>query len=347
MFTKPTLFVVGAGGSRELNLPIGDELKGQIASKVNLTFRDAYTRSSGEGKIYAAIENYLQNSGLRDGNPYWQAGRSIASAMPQAISIDNYLHAHYDDEKIVLMGKLGIAASILEAERASLIFADDRQNERHDFARSANTWHNVFCKMLTENVQKRDLERVFRNIAFITFNYDRCIEHYLAIWLQNYMLISAEEAQQLVNGVTIVHPYGQIGQLPWQTKRIIPVRYGAEVEAQNLMDIASNIRTFTEQVEDEMIPMQMKRLMRDAEQLVYLGFSFGSMNMDLLKLEETGLLKKVIGTAFGISAPNLHVIKQRISEDLRVDNTTRLVSQDLENSHCYTLLSDYYRVLTG
>src|SRR6185312_14412777 len=114
----------------------------------------------------------------------WHAGRAIKVAMPQAISIDNFLHTHSDNEQIVLMGKLGIAVSILNAERYSTIYGDP-QRETLTFEGLKESWHTTFFKMLTENFQKGDLANLTENVSFITFNYDRCIEHYFAKAIEN------------------------------------------------------------------------------------------------------------------------------------------------------------------
>lgn len=345
MFSKKTVFIVGAGGSKELGLPIGDELKFAIANKSNIAFRDGYSMSSGDRIIHNAIKNYMLQRQERDSNPYWSAGRTIAAAMPQALSIDNFLHTHYDNERIVLMGKLAIAACILDAERGSHIYLDRRTTNRHDFAKSANTWHNTFCKMLTEGVQRKDLHGLFQNVAFITFNYDRCIEHYLALWLEGYMGIPSEEAQDLVRSVTIIHPYGQVGQLPWQNRGIIPVDFGVEATEHNLMEIASHIHTFTEQVADATVQEQAQNIISNAQQVVYLGFSFGRMNMEFLKVNKGHALKAVYGTVMGVSDPNIRMINFEIRENMKTEGQTMVSAPELAKCTSHRLLEDYYRVL--
>lgn len=338
--------MVGAGGSKELGLPIGDELKGKIATKLNIGFQGGYDLSSGDVNIYHAVKRYMQGINEHDGNPYWTAGRSIAAAMPQALSIDNYLHTHYSDERIVRMGKLGIAASILEAERKSILFTNEHSSTKHDFKRSSDCWHNIFCKMLTEGIRRESLDRVFDNVAFITFNYDRCIEHYISIWLQNYFRIADTDAQRLVRSMTIIHPYGQIGQLPWQGKKMISVPYGADPGASPLIEIAENIRTFTEQVEDDTVPDAMKELIAEAEQVVYLGFSFGAMNMQLMKIDHCNRSKNAYGTSMGLSAPNLQVILRRLEEDMHTADGYFLNNHHFESCKSGELLANYFRVLT-
>ncbi|MDK4731562.1 hypothetical protein [Rhizobium sp. CNPSo 3490] len=169
MFERRTVFIVGAGASREINFPMGAELTGIIANKVSLAFSNGWEPKSGDNRIQGAIRHHLNQKGERDGNPYFLAGRDIASGMAQAISIDNYLHAHAEDEISTWVDKLGIAASILEAEQQSKL-APHRDRETIDLSAVSNSWYTPFFQMLTEGIQRTDLENIFDNVAFITFN---------------------------------------------------------------------------------------------------------------------------------------------------------------------------------
>ena len=133
MFKKKTVFVVGAGASKELGLPVGDELKKHISKAIDISYRDGFNLSRGDPYIAEAIKAKVRQDGQRDANPYYAAGRQIASGMPQAISIDNYLHTHQNNEPIRLMGKIGVLKSILDAERASAIFCQEKRYQRIEF----------------------------------------------------------------------------------------------------------------------------------------------------------------------------------------------------------------------
>lgn len=343
MFKKRTVFVVGAGASKEVGLPTGDQLKLQIGAKLDLRFENGYDLTVGDRKVLDAIRLIVQDLQQRDVNPHCQAGRTIASAMHQALSIDNFLHAHADNDLIVQVGKLGIAATILEAEKASAIY--QRDDGRINFGAHPNIWHNTFCKMLTEQVQRNDLSHLFANVAFITFNYDRCIEHYVAGWLANYFQLRMEEAQELTNQLTVIHPYGQIGKLPWQNRNLSSVPYGSGVEPRYLPKIASHIRTFTEQVEDETEIEKMTDLLSEAQQVVYLGFSYGAMNLALMKLKKHGPQKSVVGTAYGLSPPNLKAIHREIFDGMKVAGDPLLIEHAFENLTCNDLLNNYFRAI--
>src|SRR5690606_29194855 len=120
----------------------------------------------GDNDIYWAVKGILEQRGERDPNPLFHAGQAISRGMSQAISIDNFLHTHGHDENIVLMGKLGIAAAILEAERKSKIYSrHEGGRDQIDFSDIPHTWHSVFVKMLLEQSVRRDISNIFDNVS--------------------------------------------------------------------------------------------------------------------------------------------------------------------------------------
>jgi len=338
MFKKKTVFIVGAGASKEFGLPVGAELKNAIAYKVNIAFQNGYDQSSGDKKIVEAIRLMLDERGQRDINPLCQAGRIIASAMPQAISIDNFLHTHAEDYDLVFMGKIGIAASILEAERKSNIRADDNGI---NFAAHPDVWLNTFCKMLAEGVQLSALQSIFDNVAFVTFNYDRCIEHYISHWLANYFQISQDHAQNLTKTLKVFHPYGQVGRLPWQGGGNT-VKYGAELFVSTLPSIANQIRTFTERVEDDTMLDDMRAYISNAEQVVYLGFSYGQMNMELLTIADCSVYKTIFGTVLGMSHPNVNAAQTRVEQSFTAKGNQWAGAREFASAGANQLLNDYW-----
>ncbi|MCG8433278.1 MAG: hypothetical protein MJA83_04530, partial [Gammaproteobacteria bacterium] len=159
MFQSKTLFVVGAGASKEVGLPTGKELKETIASKVDFHFDYRGHPERGDTAIWRALVLHAEQIQRehRPGEPSAQqeldncvnAGRHIANAMPQALSIDNYIDMH-QDSKIEVCGKLAIVRSILEAEaRSKLHFDTGRAGSGPDFRVLENTWYNSFMQILT------------------------------------------------------------------------------------------------------------------------------------------------------------------------------------------------------
>jgi hypothetical protein len=349
MFKTKTVFVVGAGGSYELGLPLGDELKVRIAKKVNIEFDDISRLISGDNDIYEALKIHC-NQEKSDFSEYRGCGVNMASALPIALSIDNYLDTHSSNEKSVLIGKIAIIQSILEAEQKSGIYTNPRDNRSFSISSVVNCWHNTFCQILTELSDKNDLEKIFENVAFITFNYDRCIEHYIALWLANYYHISEQEAQLLVNKMMIIHPYGKIGALPWEMvsagQKTVP--FGHKLNAKELLEAYNNIRTFTEKTSNEVEIEQIQKLLNEAQRIVYLGFSFGEMNMELMALKERNPIpKQIIATCVDMPEPNKFAKKALIDKSFLVNQVPGQQYIPLEAARCHDIMKNYYSVLSS
>ena len=119
---KKTVFVVGAGASKEAKLPTGHELKEDISRLLDMRF-DWNDQKSGDYVIAEALRRHVkQPDGSGDINPYLHEAWHIRDALLQAISIDNFIDAHRKNEKIALCGKLAIVKSILHAESRSLLY---------------------------------------------------------------------------------------------------------------------------------------------------------------------------------------------------------------------------------
>jgi len=321
MFERQTLIVVGAGASSEVGLPVGAELKRRIADLLDIRFEDGYRQDAGDRTICDAFRVVVERSVLptRDINPYLHVCWRIRNAMPQALSIDNFIDVNQGDEKLELSGKLGIAKAILEAERNSRLFIDPRgRDPRIEFHALENTWFASFLQLLTENCRLDDLERRLSTIAAIVFNYDRCLEQFLFHALQNYYSIDAAHTTALLSKLTIYHPYGQIGALPWQNVRQ-NMPYGAEPSAVQLLDVAQQIRTFTEGTDpaSSHIGAIRSRLV-DSQIIMFLGFAFHPLNLDLLSPQGAQHPEpdqvRYFATAKGISDPDCRMIARELAQ---------------------------------
>jgi hypothetical protein len=162
-----------------------------------------------------------------------------------------------------------------------------------------------------------ELDERFSAISLIVFNYDRCIEHYLFYALRNYYRISEQRAVELIGRICIFHPYGSVGDLPWQnsTER---VAYGAEPTAEQLLTLKDRIKTFTEGTgPDSPDLVRIRAALGIAPRVVFLGFAYNQLNLALLAPGMTnseGGSRRIIGTAFGISEADCSEIKLELSK---------------------------------
>ena len=343
-----TVFIIGAGASKEVNLPIGSELKKLIATALDIRYAHFNSRISGDGVIAEALvlAAAAQNPPLRDINPYLHAGWRIRDAMPQAISIDHFLNDHSTNKQIEVCGKLAITSAILTAERESSLFIS--RTQRHpqlDFGRIANTWFIGFFQLLSENCRSGELELRLASVALIIFNYDRCVEHFLYYAFQNYYSLSPEKAASLLGHLKIYHPYGTVGPLPWQGSEK-QVEFGADLYAKNLFACSGLLKTFTEGTDESSSDIiSIRASMSTSQKLVFLGFAFHRLNLNLLLPANTPRPNKrpVFATAHGLSASDVDLIVHELTvRDLNV----KTAIQVRNDKTCNQLFHEFRRSMS-
>lgn len=349
--SKSLVLIVGAGASNEVGLPVGSELRKQIAAALDIRYENGITRISGDKLIDSAFRVLAQKdaSRLTDINSYLASSWRIRDAMPQAISIDNFINSHRNNTLIEFCGKLAIANCILASERRSSLFVDYLQlpEWRINFANVESTWFNSFFQLLTEDCQKEDVATRLSKIAVICFNYDRCIEHYLYGSLQNFYGMSPDEAKDVMQNLDIYHPYGTIGSLPWQ-KNSPSIKYGESVSAEVLIKVAEGIRTFTEGVDPESSDiLKIREILNEAERLAFIGFAFHKLNVELLFPGlETGEKRKnrpTYATAHGISNADMDEIRAQLNNAGAVYIDKFYLRNDLK---CDQLFREFWRGLS-
>jgi hypothetical protein len=349
MFNQPTLFVLGAGASQEVGLPIGANLTGEIARRVDFYFDET---GLGLRRGDPSLIHVLRQQG-GDINRYVRAGRQISVGMRYANSIDDYLDAHKDDAEINLCGKLAIVRSILEAERESALYVDTR-NRDAIYARPGEvdqSWFLRFFKILVIGVDKAHIDSLFNNVSVISFNYDRCLGYFLIRAITEYYAVSSAKAQEVVGRLNILFPYGSVGKLS-------DVVFGGEnFQVDRLSSVASGIRTFTEERENAAALGHIHAVLRQASVVVFLGFGFHEQNMRLLTppsplpnqmtVQVPPSDSRVYASAFGVSGPNSMVHKARIISLVSGVHGGRYPEVEIANMKCAALLDEYRKWLDG
>jgi hypothetical protein len=340
-----TVFVIGAGASEEANFPTSQDLRNEISKLLNINYKYGNILESGDQKIVDALELHMKHPDDSRGNiePYLKAAWHISDALPQAISIDNFIDAHRDNEKIAFCGKLAIARSILNAEKESLLhFVRERVDSSINFNALAKTWYEPFFQLLTEYCSKDDLKTRFESLTLIIFNYDRCIEHFLYYNLQNYYKLSDIEAAKMIKNIIIYHPYGSVGTLPWINPNVNEaVAFGIEPNPKKLLNIAAQIKTFTEGSNPnskEILKIQER--LEEAHRIVFLGFAFHKLNMYLITPTHENSIKKCFATTFDFSESDKEIIKEQIEELYG-----NFIEVKMKNLKCNAFFSYFWRSL--
>jgi hypothetical protein len=346
---KKLTLVVGAGASRELGLPTGAELKSIISSLLDIRFQHV-GQMSGDSDICQALRIELSRADppSRDINPHLRAAWRIRDAMPQAISIDNFLDTHTGDRRIELCGKLAIVRSILDSERRSFIYLDEASGvNKLQYTQADQCWLNPFFKTITENCRCDGLEKRFSEVALIVFNYDRCIEHYLYHGLQNYYGIDGQKAASLLRNLEIYHPYGTVGQLPWQTSEG-SISFGSELGPESLLSVSKGIKTFTEGTDPSASEIvRIRNAIASSSRVLFLGFAFHPLNIQLIYPSVSAFNVKggrlYYATAKGISPSDCKAIQSELAVLGGVDSECVKIRNDLA---CRDVFSEYTRGLS-
>jgi hypothetical protein len=249
----------------------------------------------------------------QDFSIYLQSAWLIRDAMPQAQSIDNFIDSHRNDTRIAQCGKLAIARCILDAEASSLMKVD-RSNiyNKIKFASLDTTWFNAFFQLVVENCGHDQLPERLAKLAVISFNYDRCIEHFLHSSLQNYYGVSSERATKLMSNLDIYHPYGMVGSLPWMD-RTTNIDFGGTPHPRQLLDLSNSLRTFTEGTDENSSDIvAIRGVLQTAKRVTFLGFAFHQLNLELLYGNQSSPRAvrdcPVYGTALGLSSSDTQII---------------------------------------
>ncbi|WP_439614199.1 hypothetical protein [Reyranella sp.] len=304
MFKSKTVFVLGAGASCEVALPVGAELARIIQKRVNIEWElGQFVPNGADIDLFKSIATKFG----AELNEYMRAGQVIREGILLANSIDDFLDRHNKNERVVQIGKLAIVGSILAGERASHIFTSNHKPRDARFIlNNEKSWYVRFLRLLGTGVNKDRLSTLFENVAFVDFNYDRCLQHFLVEALQPLYDISEQEARAVVATLKVLHPYGSLGDLTGNNS----VPYGATYDRIDVFEVAERIRLYTEQINehDQTIP-EIKRTIGEAQRIVFLGFGFHRQNMDIVR-PPTASARSIVGTAFGLSEEDRAVIQQ-------------------------------------
>jgi len=182
---------------------------------------------------------------------------AIRNGVRLANSIDDYLDRHSANQNIQRVGRAAIVKTILDAEKQSLLNYIDRSGRRKmNLDQIENTWFVKFFRMLGAEVNVSNARQIFDNVAFIVFNYDRCLEFFLLNALQLVYQMSVNEAESILADCHIIHPYGVVAPL---STGGVGVPFGGSGDFDfDYVGPSAGIKIFTEQMAAGEILGQMR-----------------------------------------------------------------------------------------
>ena len=349
MIRSKTVFVIGAGASRDLGFPGGPELLQNIVSAFDIHF-DQFTKQpkSGDRTLLEAIK--IKTGGrvgfdVPQANLLLQAGRRIMRSSAGGDSIDNVIDQADDEPLVAEAGKLAIALQILRAEAASKL-ASAKAKDSFSLDDFSDTWLYGFVRLIRVDTRKSKLETMFENVSVITFNYDRTLEYFLPLALRQVYDLTPAEAARYAGQLPVFHPYGMVGKPVGEAGLPGSVPFGS-IHVDDIPTIADSLVTFGERVEQNEEVLTLKSHVAQARHVVFLGFGFHRQNMALITPDDNVQQKRLFGTTLGLSGPARQEVTRMVT-GIAVAGGKFLPDEiSLPNSSCTELLSDYFLPLTG
>jgi hypothetical protein len=354
MFKSKTVFVVGAGASAEAELPVGNKLTAHIASLLDLWIQNNGTLQSGDKQILQTLKQLTYNhSETWNLNRLLGSGRQVAAAMGLAPSIDTFLQTHRNNAEYVLLGKMGIAKAIIDAENNSKLARTEERSQPFKMASVKDTWYISLAQQLFSEVPEDKPELAFQNVSFIIFNYDRCLQVFLIRALELYFQIDNERARKIIATVEIVHPYGNLGDMD-DSVHTMPMFGSTDCD---LYAVSQRLKTFSESEIDAGKSDKIRGFMSAAETLIFLGFAFYDQNMELLGEDVTKArikpkyesINRVYATTYGMSDSDVDVARAQIGYLLRGRAPKKEDDFSIETfkGTCHSLFAEYWKSLTA
>ncbi len=169
MITKNTVFVLGAGASQPFSFPVGSELKKRVLENYGNEQGNAVHLYNTTAFTTAQVSQFIEGLGF--------SGLS---------SVDAFLERRLS---FLDIGKATMGIELLACERASNLWQD------------GNNWltylyNNMIGNSLGEFANNRT--------AFITFNYDRTVEHFFHTSLLHTFGNSVEETAKVIGEIPII-----------------------------------------------------------------------------------------------------------------------------------------------
>jgi hypothetical protein len=348
MFQSNTVFIVGAGASKEVGLPIGQELTTKIASLLNMHVEFESVKS-GDPQIEEVLKRKVNEDPERwQGNRFIGSARHIGEAMQLATSIDTFLESFQHDKERVLLGKLGIAKAIIRAERASKLGPTSNDTKPFNINGVTNTWYVPLAQAIFSGISSKQVQSAFENVTFIVFNYDRCLQVFLMRALEVYFELKQSEAQNILRRAKFLHPYGSLGSIFDGMPNRVP--FGAE--SVDLAAAAERIATFSETLTDTELLSGIATAMQNAETIVFLGFGYHRQNFEILHHQPISVGRRaarVLGTTHGLSESDTSVVRSMISNLIWAQPPSGYIDTSIHTfgGTCYEFFGEFWRSLTA
>jgi len=257
------LFVLGAGVSCPFGFPTGLQLRKKIIETLGKKYvQDILCKvvfGSGDKITKGMINGFV---------------REYESSNKET-TIDEFMQNHSSLEKI---GKVAISFVLLREEKNNRALDKD--------------WYSWLFNILKG--KKNDVDEFGRdtNMQFLTFNYDRSLEHYLFTRIKSFFgenIRDTDHIKRIIDRNKIDHVYGQVGYLEWQNNENINY-YGAGISNKSLLNASNSFKFMYEGKEVSPVYFDpIEASISWAEEIYFLGFGYDRLNLINIFLHKDSL----------------------------------------------------------
>lgn len=289
MITEQTTFILGAGASVPFGFPTGEQLRAEICRE------NHYERENTKGEKHWKLFTLLQKCGQSDDSIEQFCYEFERSGV---ISIDTFIAFRPEFQEL---GELSIAGILLPLECNYQLYRRGRLHGNAD-------WYQLVWNELLVGVTK-PAELIANTVNFVTFNYDRSLEHFLHGAISATFGLAPQEAHEILGQLRIHHVYGSLG--PYCEHATLP--YGGYDEAA-LIAAMKAARESIKTVPTRRGPADeiSASWLANAQRVFVLGFGFDATNCDRIGLKNACALaakqqtpKQVFASAYNLTAAEI------------------------------------------
>jgi hypothetical protein len=295
MISKKTVFILGAGAHIPYGFPSGKNLIDDVVKQLILAQREPDLSLTILQQRCGVNANVVQQKNI---NAFIQSLSQAGQA-----SIDTFINANQHMVGFDILSKVGIAQTLLGVEEKFIVERSNNKDGNSD-------WFEYLFAKMCDGVGKPNHFFRDNNISFITFNYDRLLEHKFFNALKySFNIKDDSEILDMVQAMPTYHVYGSLGEYS-------PNSFGQI----NHWDRAFKaIQTIHEAIEEHSAAVQLaKKELEQAEKICLLGFGYHKENIELLDLPRVieEIDSNVVACRFGVTDEEMRrvTLSNRIRE---------------------------------
>lgn len=272
---RPIVFITGAGASADYGFPLGRDLATNIKDLLGIAWRPENQVEF--WPLVKATESLSTDQ------------RAVASTVLRGSldyfdSIDRLITNRNTDPNVVELGRALIAFAISRREnemwdhrKRNALGGYENFDECFEHTESHRGWITEFVRTSSLFLSPQRADEVLSSTSFITFNYDRTIEHLLSAQLAR--IHGHEVMRRLIRKLEVIHVYGDLGSMLETEASDYPF---GEMRIPSVKD---RIRLFSDPFEENALLDRIRDRVSNAKRLGILGFGFDPLNVGRLATE--------------------------------------------------------------